>query len=521
MNSMKQYVANYLNEDKQRERNFANIRTLFDMSNKNDTTIDDSTWDDLNMDKVYCELDRTFSSPGESALYCLLRNPLNNKESLENRSKIIDFLKNNKKTTGFLRNVFFDLGYDSDNRLLNLFENFLTVSKIKYYIYFLLGSIIPPLLIILAIVFTEPKFIFGLFVSVLVNIGIVDYESRTVKSTGIIYLRHLISSGKKIVNIKSPELRYYADEINTLLDDLRDIDNGTLTLKMINSFGNLLELFAIPFLIEQSTYYKISDKLINKSDKILKLYYLVGELDALLSIASYKTTAKGLSTPNFVDSVIVDIEDGIHPLLKKPVANSIKISNKGIVLTGTNMSGKSTFIRMITTNILIAQCFNFVFAKKYSGCFFNIVSSISPKDDINSGKSYYLAEAEGILRIIKALDGDMPVFSPIDEIFRGTNPVERIAASAEILKYINKKKAICIVATHDRELSDMLQDNYNFYHFCESVDDTTGLSFDYKLKKGISNTRNAIKLLDYIGYPKEIIKGAYNKAEQLSLEKLG
>lgn len=190
-----------------------------------------------------------------------------------------------------------------------------------------------------------------------------------------------------------------------------------------------------------------------------------------------------ISVPNFIDNVKISVEEGVHPLLENPVSNSITIENKGIILTGTNMSGKSTFLRMISTNILFAQTFNIVFAKTYTACFFNLVTSISPEDNINSGKSYYMAEAESLLRIIKAMDEKIPVFTTIDEIFRGTNPIERISSSAEILRYINERRGICIAATHDQEISDILKDSYDFYYFSESVSDEQGLNFDYKLKK--------------------------------------
>ena len=85
--------------------------------------------------------------------------------------------------------------------------------------------------------------------------------------------------------------------------------------------------------------------------------------------------------------------------------------------------------------------------------------------------------------------------------------------SAEILTYINRGKSISIVATHDRELADILKENYEFYYFSEKVDSKKGLSFDYKIKKGISQTRNAIKLLEYMCYPKEITDSAYKRAE--------
>ena len=83
------------------------------------------------------------------------------------------------------------------------------------------------------------------------------------------------------------------------------------------------------------------------------------------------------------------------------------------------------------------------------------------------------------------------------------------------MTYINKRNTISIVATHDRELVDILKDDYEFYYFSENVDSKKGLSFDYKLKKGVSKTRNAIKLLEYIGYPEEIINKSYIRTEKL------
>ncbi|EKN42716.1 muts-related protein, family 1, partial [Clostridium botulinum CFSAN001627] len=259
-----------------------------------------------------------------------------------------------------------------------------------------------------------------------------------------------------------------------------------------------------------------SEVLKYKKEYIMNIFHILGELEALLSISGYQKNLKeDYVNPIFTKEVFLDIKEGIHPLLDKPVANSISIKDKGIVLTGTNMSGKSTFLRMLGINILLSQTFYFALAKEYKASFFNIVSSISPNDDLSKGKSYYMAEAEGILRIVKALEKDLPVFCPIDEIFRGTNPIERIAMSAEILSYLQNGRTVSIVATHDRELVDILKDSYEFYYFSESVDSKNGLDFDYKLKVGVSNTRNAIKLLEYIGYPKKITEKAYKRAETI------
>ena len=169
------------------------------------------------------------------------------------------------------------------------------------------------------------------------------------------------------------------------------------------------------------------------------------------------------------------------------------------------MSGKSTFLRTIGLNALLAQTIYTCAAKSYKTSFFKIMTSISPEDNISSGKSYYFREAEALKRIISECSEDRPVLCIIDEIFRGTNPVERVNASAEILNYINKHNTLTLVATHDLELTEILKDEYLCCYFSEDIN-SDGLQFDYKLKYGICRTRNAVKLLKYLEYPEEIIQ---------------
>ena len=208
-------------------------------------------------------------------------------------------------------------------------------------------------------------------------------------------------------------------------------------ISFINMWGGVFEFISVLFLLEETAYYKIADSIEKNKDSILILYKTLGEMEAIISIGSYEEEKKDkITRPNFIRETTLEIRNGIHPIIENSVANSINMSKRGIVLTGTNMSGKSTFLRMLGVNMIFAQAFNFVLAEKYEGPIFNIVTSISPNDDLSVGKSFYMAEAESILRIIRALDKELPVFCPIDEIFRETNPIERISASAEILTYI-------------------------------------------------------------------------------------
>ncbi len=502
-------------EERKKKRYINKIRTLFDIYEEDDYTIDDQTWDDFNMDEIFIKLDRTYSSVGEAALYKMLRNPLHDKNELNKRYEFTETLRTNTDLRTKLQMVYYNLGYDKKNALLEMLTEELVENKSKYYIYTFLGKFLTISSALLAIIFQNPYMLLVTAFTIFINMFINDKERKNVKSQGLLYLRNIIIAAKEIRKIDYPEIKEYTDKISELLKDMKAIDNATKSIQFANAGGGAFEILAMPFLLEESAYYKIASILKDKEDYILDLYELLGELESYIAVASYKEEMNGKYTkPKFTDEININIVDGVHPLIKDAVPNSITFTKKGIVLTGTNMSGKSTFLRMIGLNMILAQTFNITLTKKYEACFFNIVSSISPSDDVTLGKSYYMAEAEALLRIIKALHKELPVFCPIDEIFRGTNPIERISSSAEILTYINKKKSISIVATHDRELTDILKDNYEFFYFSERVN-KEGLSFDYKLKKGVSKTRNAIKLLDHIGYPKEIIKKSYERAETL------
>lgn len=498
-----------------KERDLKEIRKYYDIKGGNEYTIDEQSWYDLEMDDIYETVDKTYSTVGEAALYCMLRNPIHEEKKLKDRKRAIDVIKEDSDLRRFLQNTYFNISKDKKNNLLYMIENKLEPNKLKYILYTFLGKVVP-LLIILSGIFIEYKYILGLFLISFLNMIINMNEERNTKFAGIIYLAKVIRGGDKVANIEEDELKSHTIRIRELLKELKVVKSGTRFINFMAMFGGALEWASTLFLLEEATYYKVVNNLARNKDNILELYYILGELEALVSIASYQDSLKNnCSIPKFTEKVALRIVDGVHPLLENPVGNSITIEKKGIVLTGTNMSGKSTFLKMLGVNMIFAQTFYFVLAKEYEAPFFNIISSISPKDDISEHRSYYLAEAENILRIINAMEKPIPVFCTIDEIFRGTNPVERIAASAEILNYINNRKCISIVTTHDRELVDLVKDKYDFYHFSESVSDKKGLNFDYKLKKGVTKSKNAIKLLEYIGYPKEITENAFKRVNNI------
>ena len=193
---------------------------------------------------------------------------------------------------------------------------------------------------------------------------------------------------------------------------------------------------------------------------------------------------------------------------------SITFTNqKRLGLVGINGTGKSTFLKTIAINALLSQTIYTSTSKEYNAPFYRIYSSMALRDDLNAQNSYYIVEIKSLKRILDAVDKDdkRPVLCFVDEVLRGTNTVERIAASSEILKSLRYKNVLVFAATHDIELTYLLEKYYDNYHFQEEVTDDD-VKFNYRLFTGPAVTRNAIKLLGVIGYNKNIIDAAESQA---------
>lgn len=262
--------------------------------------------------------------------------------------------------------------------------------------------------------------------------------------------------------------------------------------------------------IEILSFNSLINDLDAKKASINKLFCFIGEIDSALSVASLRTDDMPTCKPTFVDQKKISIKNIIHPLINNCVSNSLTLDNKSLLLTGSNMSGKTTFIRTISINSILAQTIYTVFAEKYTAPFFKIFSSIRISDNLMQETSYYLKEVLTIKDFITAAKNDEQCLFVLDEIFKGTNTVERISAGKAILEYLNKGNHIVIVSTHDVELTELLENNnYSLYHFCEEIVDNN-LLFNYQLKEGRLETRNAIKILELYNYPEEIIIDALN-----------
>ncbi|MEK6264885.1 MAG: DNA mismatch repair protein MutS, partial [Clostridium sp.] len=309
-------------KDFDKKRDFNKIKKLFTLREKNEFTLDDQTWNDLDMDKVYEKLDRAYSSPGEAALYSMLRNPLMDEKRLKIRGGLIQSFKENNKLRESLQCVFFNLNNDFKNSFLDMMDNNLIINKSKYYIYTFFGKVLPAIAILLSI-FLGKEYILVLLGLASINMLINNHEVKSIKSTGIFYLRKTIVAAKKIASKDNSEITYYRDKIKGILKSIKDIDRGTKLIGFVNMWGGVFESVSVIFLLEESAYYSISDKIKEQKEVLMDLYYTVGELEALISISGYKNNLhEQFVKPKFIKEVTLNIVEGIHPLIENAVSNS-------------------------------------------------------------------------------------------------------------------------------------------------------------------------------------------------------
>ncbi|GHT87791.1 hypothetical protein FACS189474_1520 [Bacteroidia bacterium] len=198
-----------------------------------------------------------------------------------------------------------------------------------------------------------------------------------------------------------------------------------------------------------------------------------------------------------------------HPLIESCVPNSIETNGESVLLTGSNMSGKTTFIRTIGLNVLCAQTLNLCFAKAFSSPLMKIHTAIHLSDSLEKSLSFYMKEVVTIKEMLtEARNGSRNLFL-LDELYKGTNTLERIAAGKAVLSALALNENLVFASTHDLELAGLLTGEYRMYHFCEQIN-RDELSFDYQLKNGKLNQQNAIRLLEIQGYPPEVVVEAYD-----------
>lgn len=507
-------------EREYKEEDFENITRLFAYRHK-DYFVDDITWNDLNMNGIFALMNHTQSSSGAEYLYDMLRTPHLKKDEFGELEKHISFLQKEEDKRVSVQMKLHMLGRSGKFSIFDYIEylNNLGNCSNKKHILMLMAFIVSVLLLFYNVV----SGVFLLLVVIAVNMVTYLREKSSIQPylTSFSYIMRLIRCADSILKIGLDEMPDYQHELKQKVAKLAPIRrNYGAVAKMNSSSGNPLEIVVdyINMLthIDIMRFNHMVCLVKENKEAIYELVEAIGYIDAVISIGAFRESLQFYCVPVFDEGkeVALCIEDGYHPSVSNPVVNSFT-QKRGILVTGSNASGKSTFLKMVAINAILAQTIHTCAAGSYRGRLYKIFSSMALRDDLMAGDSYYIVEIKALKRIMDAAEeiSENPLLCFVDEVLRGTNTVERIAASAQIMENLAQKGVYCFAATHDIELTHLLAEKYDNYHFEEDVKDGDVL-FSYRLLAGRAQTRNAIKLLKVIGFSDKITECAEDRAQR-------
>ena len=500
---------------------FDAISHFFNLRKKEGFYIDDITWNDLEMDNICMLMNNTWSCVGESYLYNMLRTPEYSPEELKRRDDLVEYFLKHDKERSDLQYAFARIGKTGRTSIFDYVYNLAGLerrSNLKNYI------CIAALAASVAFTFVMPQYGVLLIIASLCYGWSTYYsEKRKVEpyimSCSAVVL--MMDAAAKLEKIKTPEMSEY---IKSMAEARRKLSRFKRNSFFFIAGGSgdaggglekvLIDYINYTFRVDLIQFNTLIVELKANLDAFEQLTDSMGMLESAMAIASFRLQYPQYCKPVLVNTrkAYLQAENVYHPMIDEPVKNSISV-DRGVLLTGSNASGKSTFLKTVAINAVLAQTVYTCMADSYEGCYYQIYTSMALRDDLISQESYYIVEIKSLKRILDHVGDEIPLLCFVDEVLRGTNTVERIAASSQILKSMARRNIMCFAATHDIELTSILESDYNNYHFQEEVKEDDIL-FNYRLYEGRATSRNAIKLLGIIGYSPDIIKKAEHSAEQ-------
>ena len=222
--------------------------------------------------------------------------------------------------------------------------------------------------------------------------------------------------------------------------------------------------------------------------------------DALVSMGNYRLNEDRAVQAEISEEnkVVYEAKNLYHPFLgEKAVENDFNIrDHEYYIVTGANMAGKSTFLRSLGINYLLAMNGLPVFAEHLKVSVFHLFTSMRTTDDLTHGISYFNAELLRLKKLLGSLCDDVPSLIILDEILKGTNSLDKLNGSRLFLQYIAERNVTGVIATHDLELSKM-EEEYagRFHNYCFEIELGENITYSYKITKGVARNQNATFLL--------------------------
>lgn len=479
--------------------------------------IDEITWNDLNMDEIFMLVNNTGSSIGEEYLFALLHKPIYNAEELTERERLIQYFTNHPEERTHLQYMLKSFGKINKISLYEYINRTNDIEVKHSYVHYIYAvSFVAALLSF----FVNIQLGVILTVGVLINNIITYYRKKAeieVYFNVFSYILKMIHGVEELGDCTYSEIEDYVNVLKDSAKKFRSFKKGASLVVGNGTVQDGLAQIALDYVrmifhVDIIKFNSMLHQLRVNHNTLNQMFETVGTLDSMIAIASFRRLIGEYCEPNLVNTkeTILEVKEIYHPLIANPVKNSIS-QHSSMLITGSNASGKSTFLKTLAINAILAQTIHTCMASEYRASYYKVYSSMALQDNIFSSESYYMVEIKSLKRILDQVDDQIPLLCFVDEVLRGTNTLERIAASAEILNSFTNHSVLCVAATHDIELTHILEKKFTNYHFQEEIVDDDVL-FDYRLYKGRATSKNAIKLLSIIGYDKNIIDAAMKRA---------
>lgn len=466
--------------------------------------VDDRTWHDFEFPKIFSDLNTTITPIGRQYLYKQLRRYEYSSEILSQRTQAYEVLRADNLWRENLQLALKPLESDSAAYIADALLGPPPEKPRRHKLIYAWG-LYSLIALVSTLVLSLPLWIVAIVLGINAVILFMSSPKLNRDAQTLITCGSMLSIADKLGTSKGDgritSLNRLATEAPKRAELRKDIRLLT-SLAGNPALAGIALFLDLCCLAKLMTYIRTVDRFVRLRHEWVSTYELVGSLDAAIAVSSFLHRRPRYCRPSISLTPLISIENGYHPLISQPVAHSVTLKGRSALVTGSNMAGKTTFVKMIGTNIVLGHTLGICLADGAIIPKSSVMASIRGDHSVESGESRFFSEVKAVREFIdSASRGECRVFV-IDEIFSATNTIERVAAAKAVLSAISRLAQV-LATTHDVELQQLLAPDFDLFHFQENP--AVEGYFDFELHVGISNQRNALRVLERMGIPEDII----------------
>jgi MutS domain V len=493
--------------------NAARASWYFDLHRKQldpAAVVDDKTWSDLEFPSFFTAIDTTISPLGRQYLFDLLRVYEYRTSELHRRFRTYEILQSDPQLREDIQVALMPLAVDGVSFVADLLLG-VEPANVPYRRLLVPWTLITVGGIVAAIAHLIPAWL--CLLPLLVNLiiaGLLHVKLSDAVSA-LLYCSRLLTVADRMAALRGGDDLSDLGRLKAERPIRRALRNQIRWLRTFDGLrtsiviGGLVGAVDALFLVKLSLYSRALARFCANRSNWVSTFESVGAVDAAIAVVSFMGRYPAHCRPTVVDDRVLDIANGYHAFIVAPVKNSIRLAGTSVLITGSNMTGKTTFIKMVAMNVILGHTLGVCLADRATLPRSPVRALIHGDQSVATGKSRYFAEAEAICGFISESTAGACRIFVLDEPFSGTNTVERIAVAKAVLRAISANAQI-LVTTHDVELQHLLGAQFELCYFQENP--AVEGFFDHALRAGVSTRRNAIRVLERLGFPADIIAEA-------------